>query len=68
VFSEDETLIDKLEKAFGNIINDDETLNRSELAKKAFSSPENTELLNSIMHPAINKLIEAEPSNALGFL
>ncbi len=64
VFSVDETLIGNLENAFGNVLNDDKTLNRSELAKKAFSSPENTELLNSIMHPAINKLIEKEAEKA----
>lgn len=64
VFSSDETLIDKLVDAFGNVLNDDKTLNRSDLAKKAFSSPENTELLNSIMHPAINRLIESEAEKA----
>ncbi len=66
VFSEDETLIDKLVNAFGNVLNDDKSLNRSELAKKAFSSPENTKLLNSIMHPAINELIEKEAVKAFG--
>ncbi len=64
VFSDDETLIDKLINAFGNVLNEDKTLNRSELAKKAFSTSENTELLNSIMHPAINKLIEKEAEKA----
>lgn len=64
VFNVDKTLIDKLVVAFGNILNEDKTLNRSELAKRAFSSPENTELLNSIMHPAINNLIETEVEEA----
>ena len=64
VFVEDETLISKLTDAFGNILNDDKTLNRALLAKKAFSSSENTKILNSIMHPAINKLIEDETEKA----
>ena len=64
VFSEDESLVGKLVNAFGNVLNDDGTLNRSELAKKAFSSPENTVLLNQIMHPTINNLIEAEAEKA----
>jgi dephospho-CoA kinase len=64
VFNVDKTLIDKLVDAFGNILNNDKTLNRSELAKRAFSSPEKTEILNSIMHPAINKLIENEAEKA----
>ena len=64
VFNVDKTLIDKLVDAFGNILNEDKTLNRSELAKRAFSSPEKTEILNSIMHPAINKLIENEAEKA----
>lgn len=64
VFVEDETLISKLTDAFGNILNDDKTLNRAILAKKAFSSSENTKILNSIMHPAINKLIEDETEKA----
>lgn len=64
VFNVDKTLIDKLVDAFGNILNNDKTLNRSELAKIAFSSPEKTEILNSIMHPAINKLIENEAEKA----
>ncbi len=64
VFNFDKTIIDKLVDAFGNVLNEDKTLNRRELAKRAFSSPENTDLLNSIMHPAINKLIEAEAEKA----
>ena len=43
VFSEDKSLIEKLVNAFGNVLNDDGTLNRSGLAKKAFASPENTD-------------------------
>ncbi len=43
---------------------DGRTLNRKVLAKKAFSSPENTELLNSIMHPAINSEIRKQAEKA----
>ena len=64
VFDEDKSLIGNLVNAFGNILNEDGTLNRSELAKKAFSSPENTALLNKIMHPSINSFIEAEAKKA----
>lgn len=64
VFSEDKTLIEKLVNAFGNVLNEDGSLNRSQLAKKAFSSPENTALLNEIMHPSINNLIETEAEKA----
>lgn len=39
---------------FGNdILNNDGTLNRQLLAKKAFSTPENTQRLNNITHPWI---------------
>ncbi len=40
--------------AFGSdVLNADGTLNRQTLARKAFSTAENTELLNSITHPWI---------------
>lgn len=46
-----------LTKAFGcDIINEDGTLNRKKLAEKAFSSKENTKLLNEITHPYIIRL------------
>lgn len=41
------------------ILNEDGTLNRSELAKRAFSSPENTARLNAITHPAIIRTMTA---------
>ena len=43
----------KLVERFGDILNEDGTLNRAALAKKAFSSAENTAALNKIMHGAI---------------
>ena len=50
------SLLPKLCESFGWDIleNDGNSLNRRALARKAFSTPENTALLNSIMHPAIN--------------
>ncbi len=49
--------IKMLTNAFGcDIINQDGGLNRKKLAEKAFSSAENTELLNAITHPHILKL------------
>ncbi len=47
--------------AFGEeILNSDNTLNRKKLAEKAFSKPENTELLNKTIFPFIIKLVEDE--------
>ena len=40
------------------ILNADGTLNRAELAKRAFSSPENSAKLNAITHPAIIALVQ----------
>ncbi|MFR7818918.1 dephospho-CoA kinase [Candidatus Pseudoruminococcus sp.] len=46
-----------LTNAFGcDIINKDGSLNRKKLAEKAFSSKENTKLLNEITHPHIVEL------------
>ncbi len=58
-------LLNKLSEEFGErILNPDRTLNRLALAKVAFSSPEKTEKLNSIMHPEINKWIFDEAEKA----
>lgn len=43
-----------------DILNADDTLNRTILAKKAFGSKENTELLNTTLLPHIVKLIKQE--------
>ena len=64
VLSIDETLISKLCEAFGDILNEDGSLNRKKLAAKAFSSAENTCKLNSIMHPAINSVISRRAEKA----
>lgn len=51
-----EPALAELSDAFGSdILQADGTLNRGELASRAFSSPEKTELLNSITHPRINE-------------
>jgi dephospho-CoA kinase len=51
-------VIEKLACAFGkDIILEGGSLDRSLLAKKAFSTPENTEILNSITHPPIAKKV-----------
>lgn len=50
-----------IKKVFGSdVINADGTLNRRELARKAFSSKENTELLNSTLLPHIVKLVKEQ--------
>ncbi len=47
-------LLLKLAAAFGSdIVSNDGTLNRRLLAERAFETPQKTELLNSITHPAI---------------
>lgn len=53
--------LDAVVLAFGEeILNDDGTLNRATLAKKAFSSAENTELLNKTLLPFITALVQKE--------
>ena len=45
-----------LQKAFGNdILDENDELIRKRLAERAFSSKENTALLNSITHPEITR-------------
>ena len=48
----------KLTGAFGDILNPDGTLNRRELAKRAFATEKGSRLLNSITHPYIILLSE----------
>ena len=53
--------LEAIKRAFGNdVINEDGTLNRKELARKAFSSKENTELLNATLLPHIVKLVKEQ--------
>ena len=54
-----------LQKAFGDdILDDNGELIRAGLAKKAFSSKENTALLNSITHPVIKQRCADEMAKA----
>ena len=64
VLDKDKTLLPKLCETFGDILNENGTLNRKKLAEAAFSTPENTNKLNSIMHPAINTAIHNEAEKA----
>ena len=65
VLVENSDLLNKLSEEFGEgILNPNGALNRLALAKVAFSTPEKTEKLNSIMHPAINASIFAEAEKA----
>lgn len=58
-----------LTNAFGSdILNADGTLNRKALAQKAFSSEENTELLNKTLLPYITKLVCEEITGELVML
>lgn len=65
VLQTDENLLGELCRKFGeDILNFDKTLNRRALAEKAFLSAEKTELLNSVMHPAINNEIQRKTDEA----
>lgn len=46
------------------ILNSDGSLNRAELAKRAFATVDNAEMLNRITHPAITALIKSEIEHA----
>lgn len=55
----------KLVEVFSPVIlNEDGTLNRAELAKRAFATPEDTQRLNAVTHPAIVALTQQEIENA----
>lgn len=64
VLEDDKSLIEKLDEAFDGVKNNDGTLNRKLLAAKAFSNETATNLLNAILHPAINTAIEKEAQEA----
>jgi len=65
VLADNNALLNKLKEEFGEgVLNPDGALNRRALAKEAFSTPEKTEKLNSIMHPAINNFIFEEACKA----
>jgi dephospho-CoA kinase len=49
------SLLSQLVDRFGDVLNQDGSLNRAQLAAIVFPSPENVKALNAIMHPAIGK-------------
>ena len=58
-------LLPKLAEAFGqDVLNTDGSLDRKVLAKRAFSTPEATKLLNTITHPEIIRLIDKKINGA----
>ena len=60
VYKKGSDVLSALSEAFGeDILNPDGTANRSKIAEKAFSSAENTEKLNSIVHPTVTQKIKA---------
>lgn len=50
-----EPALAELAEAFDEVLNADGALNRAELARQAFATPEATEKLNSITHPRIRE-------------
>ncbi len=57
--------LDELASAFGNdIINNDGSLNRALLSQKSFINKEKQQLLNSITHPYITRMVFNEIKNA----
>jgi dephospho-CoA kinase len=48
-------LLAQLVERFGDVLNEDGSLNRAQLASIVFPSPENVKALNAIMHPAIGR-------------
>ncbi len=51
-------ILPKIRETFGSdVFNPDSSVNRAALARKAFSSPENTKKLNEITHPEITRLV-----------
>lgn len=51
--------LEELDAAFAGVLNEDGTLNRAELARQAFATPEATQKLNSITHPRIRERTNA---------
>lgn len=64
VLKTDFSLLPELKRLFGNDIELNGVLDRKKLAQKAFSTPENTKLLNSVFHPSVNKKIDELVQNA----
>ena len=58
--TESRDVLDRLSAYFGGDITKDGVLNRKLLAERAFSSEENTKVLNNITHPEITRLVIEE--------
>ncbi len=58
ILKTDFSLLPKIKEIFGNDIEVNDELDRKKLAERAFSTPEKTELLNSVFHPSVNKKID----------
>lgn len=58
ILLQDESTINKLVQAFGKDILTDSQIDRKKLGSKAFVSTEETEKLNSIMHPAMVEMVK----------
>lgn len=50
--------LEELAEAFDGVVTDEGTLDRAELARQAFATPESTQKLNSITHPRIRQRTE----------
>lgn len=48
-------VINAIKTVFGNVVFDDDKLNREKLAQIVFNDPEKLEQLNTIVHPAVKK-------------
>lgn len=51
-------ILEAIKKVFGETVFENDKLNREELAKIVFNSPEKLEKLNKIVHPAVKKHFE----------
>ncbi len=59
------TCLGELTRVFSSaILREDGTLDRQELAKRAFSSPEQAQKLNAIIHPAVMEMIRSKLADA----
>lgn len=59
------TVLSQLAERFGaEVLRADGTLDRAALAERAFTTPEATEDLNAIVHPAVIRLLNEELENA----
>ncbi len=58
------SILENIKKTFGESVVKNGELDRKKLAEIAFSTPENTEKLNFVFHPEINKEIKRQTEEA----